>query len=65
MWSSGDIRDASPGFPIFDLHLDGKTDTAACSEIIAYGSRVVGRPVVKGLPAAAGRRVFVVGQPRV
>ena len=36
LWSSGDIRDTSPRFSSFDLHLDGKTDTAACSEIIAH-----------------------------
>ena len=27
VWSPGDIRDASPGFPPFDFHLDGKTNT--------------------------------------
>lgn len=35
-----------------DLHLGGKTDTTACSEIIAYS----GQSVVRGFPAAAGRR---------
>ena len=68
-WSSGDIRDACPGFPLFDLHLDGKTDTAACSEIVAHNGPAVGRSagggsVVKGLPEAAGR-LRVVGQPPV
>ena len=24
----------NPGFPLLDLHLDGKTDCAACSETI-------------------------------
>ena len=41
LWSLGDIRDTSPGFPLFDLQLDGKTDTAACSDIIAHSSRWV------------------------
>lgn len=41
MLSLGDIRDTSLGFPIvFDLHLDGKMDSAACSEIISRSSRV-------------------------
>ena len=40
MWSSGDIRDASPGFALFCLHIDDKTDTAACSETIARCSSV-------------------------
>ena len=38
LWSPGDIRDASPGFPFFDFHLDGKTDTVVCSDIIAHSS---------------------------
>ena len=38
MWSPGDVRDASPEFPLYDFHLDGKTDTAACSDIIAHSS---------------------------
>lgn len=33
LWSSGDIKDTSPGFPLVDLHIDSETDTAACSEI--------------------------------
>ena len=57
-WSPGDIRDASPGFPLFNFHLDGKTGTAACSDTIAHsssfcrwsGSYVVGRSGEKGPP---------------
>ena len=45
LWSSGDIRDASPGFPLHDLHFYGETYTAACFEIIAHSSSLVGRSV--------------------
>ena len=38
LWSPGGTRDASPGFPLFDFHLDRKTDTAACSDNIAHSS---------------------------
>ena len=40
VWSTGDMQDKSPVFPLFDLRLDGKTDSAACSEIIGHGSYV-------------------------
>ena len=40
-WRGG-IRGASPGYPLLYLHLDGKTDTAACSDIIAHSGSVVG-----------------------
>ena len=41
LWRSGDIWDAFPGFPLFDLHLDGKTDSASWSEIIVHSSLVL------------------------
>ena len=34
-----DTRHASPGCSVFDFRLEGKTDTDACSEIIAHSSR--------------------------
>ena len=41
------------GFPLCNLHLDGKTDNDACSEVVTHSSQsVVG--LVKGFPAAAG-----------
>ena len=63
LWSPGGIRHASAGFPLFDLHFDGKMDTAACSEIIAHSSRcsvwVVRRGSVrgKGPPRGCGQSV--------
>ena len=39
MWSSGEIRDKFPGFPLFDFHVKGKIDIAACSEIFAHSSQ--------------------------
>ena len=33
LWSSGDIRDAPPGFPFVDLRLDGDTDVAMKSAV--------------------------------
>ena len=44
----------------FRFHFHGKTDTAACSEIIAHRRQ----PAGKGFPAAADQQL-VVGQPRV
>ena len=40
LWSPGDIRDISPGFPLFDFHVDVEKDTVACSDIISYRSQV-------------------------
>lgn len=43
MRSSADNWDVYPVFPLSGLHVDGKTDTATCSEIIAHKSSVVGQ----------------------
>ena len=56
LWSSRDIRDKSPGFPSFNMHLDGKRDPGACSDIIAHSSQsALSLPMINGLPTAAGQ----------
>lgn len=59
-----DIRDAFPGFPLFDFDIDGKTDIAPCSKIIAHNSQLVSLSVAGGISAAAGQclLVFVSGR---
>ena len=51
LWSSGDTRDKSLGFPLYDLHLECITDTAACSDTVDHSSQSVS---CKGSPRGFG-----------